>query len=61
MNTAITNCEDREIEYQTASRKTETPTRPKRSQRATYARRRGKIPSSHNGMHRRRNKKVRWS
>ncbi len=61
MNTAITHYEDREIEYQVFTRKTAVPPQPKRAQRAIYARRRGKTPSSFNGMHRRRNKKVRWS
>lgn len=48
--------QDFSIQYRRGS---ETPRRPK-SQRPTFGRSRGKTPQQHNGIHRRRRKKIRW-
>jgi len=60
MNVAITNYEDQAISYSVKARVAPAIDRPKKSNQPTYGRRRGKNPTSFNGIHRRRNKRTAW-
>ena len=61
MNAAITRYEDQEFSYSVKARPKTGINRPQRTtNRPSYGRRRGKSPTSFNGMHRRRQRKLRW-
>jgi len=49
---------DYAVDFETTRRKSKT-TKPQHSKRPSYSRR-SKAPAMHNGMHRRRRKKIRW-
>ena len=60
MNAAMTTYEDQAINYRVKSRNFVSPPLTQRSSRPTHGRRRGKTPTSFNGIHRRRNKRTGW-
>lgn len=59
MNYLISNFDDNESGYVVQFRSHEAPSESK-AKRPTMGRRRGKAPQQFNGIHRRRNKKIRW-
>jgi len=61
MNMASNDYEDQEIQYKTEFRyRGDRPAAKQQSSRPTYGRRRGKAPQQHNGMHRRRRRRIMW-
>lgn len=62
MNMANSDYQDQEIDYQVNYRRSgSTHSRPSSRRRASYARaNRAPVSSSHNGIHRRRNKRFSW-
>ena len=61
MNALFTDYENDSAEYSVSYRAKKSSTSGSRSQaRTPVARRRGKAPAQFNGIHRRRNKKIRW-
>jgi hypothetical protein len=63
MNAAVDHYEGQECDYQIRNRNSNSSTNRggfKSFNRPTYARSRGQGPRQHNGMHRRRRKKIQW-
>lgn len=60
MNTAITHYEENDLNYKVQFRSVSAPDRPARkANRPSHGQKRSKGPVSFNGIHRRRNKKIR--
>lgn len=61
MNTSKTNySEDHNADYSVTFRSRSESPSGSRTSRPTFGRSRGKNPQQHNGIHRRRRKKIRW-
>ena len=63
MNAAVDLYEGQEFDYQVGNRNSTSNKRRggfKSYNRPQYARKRGSGPRQHNGMHRRRRKKIQW-
>jgi len=60
MNAAVTAYVEQEFEYKAEFRAKATANSVSSTSRPNYSRRRGKRPASFNGIHRRRQRKIKW-
>lgn len=60
MNASMTNYDEVQVEYKVKHSSSSDSSTRKSSNKFSYGRSRGKHPSSANGIHRRRSKRIRW-
>ena len=60
MNASVSTYGEAEFDYKVEFNYADTTERPVRRNRLSYGRRRGKQPRSYNGIHRRRQRRIKW-
>jgi len=60
MNASMNNGSETEFDYLSEFKHADTNDRPAQKSRLTYGRQRGKQPRSYNGIHRRRQRRIKW-